>query len=123
MKQHEKTLENEDNSKYRSANEDSLKDDSSSSSDSDKEIQKKPRQRRNGMPLKRFRRIFVGLGVTLLVVSPILVAMILLSLYNDSIKYVFHQPHNCLEKQNELRVVQVSESITVYENHANEIHI
>ena len=58
------------------------------------------------MPIKRFRRIFVGFGATILVVSPLFVAIILRYHLDDSIRYVFHKG-SCNGRRNELRIVQV----------------
>ena len=106
MQQCFKTVEKEEKRNNRDASAIKSSNNSSSSSDSDCEVKKKEPVRRRGMPIKRFRRIFVGLGVTLLVVSPILAAMVLRNLYDNSTKYVFHQV-DCPEKRNELRIIQV----------------
>ena len=78
-----------------------------SSSDSDEEPKKKQRRTNKGMPIKRFRRIFVGLGVTILVMTPLVTAIIFRTMLDDTVRYVFHQ-NICQGRLNELRVIQVT---------------
>ena len=78
-----------------------------SSSDSDEEPKKKQKGTTKGMPIKRFRRIFVGLGVTMLVMTPLVTAIIFRTMLDDSVGYVFHQ-NICQGRLNELRVIQVT---------------
>ena len=78
-----------------------------SSSDSDEEPKKKQKRTTKGMPIKRFRRIFVGLGVTILVMTPLVTAIIFRTMLDDTIRYVFHQ-NICQGRLNELRVIQVT---------------
>ena len=122
MQQCFKAVEKEERSEACDSNVPHLNNDSSSSSESDNEVQKHAMVRRRGMPIKRFRRILVGLVVTLLVVSPMLLAIILRNLFDDSTKYVFHQVE-CPEKSNELRIVQVFTQICVCMHHAKKLKI
>ena len=78
----------------------------SSSSDSDEEPMRKKKAVKRGMPPKRGRRIFVGLGVTILVMSPLVTAIIFGTLLDDTVRYVFHNV-DCQGRKNELRVIQV----------------
>ena len=78
-----------------------------SSSDSDEEPKKKQNRINKGMPIKRFRRIFVGLGVTILVMTPLVTAIIFRTMLDDTVRYVFHQ-NICPGRLNELRVIQVN---------------
>ena len=78
----------------------------SSCSDSDEEPMRKKKAVKRGMPRKRCRRIFVGLGVTILVMSPLVTAIIFGTLLDDTIRYVFHKV-DCQGRKNELRVIQV----------------
>ena len=80
-----------------------------SNSDSEVKAKNKIKARRSPqdlMPIKKFRRIFTGTVLTLIVVSPLVVSMIMRTT-DDSIRYVFHQVI-CTKKQNEARVIKVS---------------
>ena len=58
------------------------------------------------MPKKRFRRIFVGLAVAIFVMSPLVAAILLRSMLDDTIRYVYHQV-TCPGRTNELKIIQV----------------
>ena len=80
--------------------------DSSSSSESNGSMQRE--HRGDKMPMKKYSRIFGGISLTLLLVSPFVVSIYFGYNDKDSTKYVFHQIDVIAYAPKEVRVIQVT---------------